>query len=135
MNKRYIFTDIDGVLNPKFGNVWNKKSVDVFNRVCRDFNLNPVITSTWRIMYTKKELQEIFIKQGIKVNIYDYTPVLMSDRGLEIKKWLQDNEHTNYVVIDDIVTGIEPYVTNVIHCKGWIGLTDEHYENIKKLLR
>ena len=132
---KYIFTDIDGVLNPNFSNVWNKKCVAIYNRICKDFNLHPVITSTWRIKYNRRQLQEIFIKQGVKVNIYDYTPLLMNDRGLEIKKWLQDNEHTNYVVIDDIVTGIEPYVTNVIHCKGCTGLTEKDYEDIKKLLR
>lgn len=135
MSKKYIFTDIDGVLNPKFNKVWNKKCVDVYNRICKDFDLQPVITSTWRIKYNKKQMQEIFIRQGIMVNIYDYTPVLMNDRGLEIEKWLQDNEHTNYIVVDDKVTDIESYVTNVIHCKGWIGLIDEHYDEIKKLLR
>lgn len=42
----FIFTDIDSVLNPKFKKKWNKKSIDIYNKICQDFNLITVITST-----------------------------------------------------------------------------------------
>jgi len=85
----YIFTDIDGVLNPKYKKNWDKKCINNYNRICSDLNLIAIITSTWRVRYTIEELQKIFIKQGIKVIINDYTPILNTDRGLEIKKMVR----------------------------------------------
>lgn len=132
---KYIFTDIDGVLNPKFEKVWDRRCIYVYNKICHDFDLKPIITSTWRIKYSIPQLQDIFYKQGITVKIYDYTPVLMNHRGLEIDQWLMENSWDKYVVIDDCVDQIMPYVNNVISCKGWIGLTDEHYDKIRKILK
>lgn len=129
-----IFTDIDGVLNPRFRNIWDKKCISIYNRICEDFDLCPVITSTWRIRYNKKQLQEIFIQQGIKPKIYDYTSILSNDRGLEIHKWLKDNEYNKYVIIDDKISDIIPYVSNVVHCKGYIGLTKKCYDEIKNIM-
>lgn len=132
MSNNFIFTDIDGVLNPNFSIKWNKKCVNIYNRICNDFEFKPVITSTWRIRYTIKQLQEIFINQGVTSTIYDYTPYLYQDRGLEIVEWLKGNEYDKYIVIDDKITDITPYVQNIVHCKGWIGLTEVHYGEIKK---
>ena len=79
-----IFTDIDGVLNPHWRKKWNKKSIDIYNRICKEYNLKPVITSTWRLNHTMKELQDIFTTQGIDIPIYDYTKHIdQSDRGLD----------------------------------------------------
>jgi len=130
-----IFTDIDGVLNPKFSKKWNLKCINIYNSICNDFELQPVITSTWRIRYNISQLQDIFINQGITQKIYDYTPILSCERGIEISQWLKENDCNKYIVIDDKISDIEKYVSNVIHCKGWIGLTNDHYEDIKKLLK
>ena len=40
----YIFTDIDGVLNTINRNQWNKTSIDLYNKLCHEFNLKPVIS-------------------------------------------------------------------------------------------
>lgn len=69
-----IFTDIDGVLNPHWKTKWSKTAIEQYNKICRDFDLVPVITSTWRTNHTIEQLQEIFTKQGIERPIYDYTP-------------------------------------------------------------
>jgi len=130
----YIFTDIDGVLNTNYKKKWNKKSIDIYNKICSDFNLIPIITSTWRVRYTISQLQEIFDNQLVDVKIYDYTPILNNHRGLEIKDWLSNNEYDKYVVIDDKIYDIIPYVNNIVQCKGWIGLTNEHYGKIKKII-
>src|ERR1035437_9872241 len=114
----YIFTDIDGVLNPKYKKKWDKKCTNIYNRICSDFDLLPNIISTWRVRYSIEQLQEIFNNQGITVNIYDYTPILNKSRWLEIIQWLNNNEHDKYVIIDDKKSEILPYVNNLIHCKG-----------------
>lgn len=71
-----IFTDIDGVLNPHWKSIWSRKSINIYNRICKEFNLVPVITSTWRIAHDINTLQDIFNTQGIETPIYDYTPVI-----------------------------------------------------------
>jgi len=116
---KIIFTDIDGVLNPNFTKKWNKKCINIYNNICQDFNLSPVITSTWKIRYNKSELQEIFYSQGIKIKIFDFTPNL-GNRGLEIKKWLKCNNPTNYIIIDDKIKELKK-LKNIIKCHGWVG--------------
>lgn len=135
MEAGVIFTDIDGVLNPNYKRQWSRKSIAIFNRICADFNLRPVVSSTWRTNHTREKLQEIFDLQGVKAEILDFTPWLKNeDRGLEIRKWLDENPRARYVVVDDSVRQIEPYVDNVVACRGWIGLEEEHYEQIKEIL-
>lgn len=130
-----VFTDIDGVLNPHWRTKWSKSAIDIFNRLCKEFNLKPVITSTWRTNHTKEQLQEIFKSQGIDVEIYDYTPQLeQKERGVEIKQWLDNNTWDKYVVIDDKTSEIDGYVSNVVKCRSWLGLTEEEYNEIKTIL-
>jgi hypothetical protein len=130
-----IFTDIDGVLNPHWRKKWDKKAISSYNKLCKEFDLKPVITSTWRLNHTKEELQDVFINQGIDIKIFDYTPHLdQQDRGLEINEWLLNNKVDNYVIIDDRVFDIEPHVRNVVKCRSWIGLTEEECDIIRNTL-
>ena len=130
---RFIFTDIDGVLNPHFKKKWSKNSIAIYNRICKEFDLVPVITSTWRTNHTIEQLQAIFDEQGIEAKIYDYTPHIdQADRGLEIKEWLSKNRCDFYIVLDDRTDNIQNYVDNVFKCRSWLGLTEEEYEEIKK---
>jgi hypothetical protein len=133
---RVIFTDIDGVLNPHWRKKWSKSAVMLYNKICKEFDLRVVITSTWRTNHTIEQLQQIFTEQGIEIPIYDYTPHLgQEDRGLEIRQWLIENvDCIDWVIIDDKTSDIEPHVRNVVKCRSWIGLTKDEYEEIKTLL-
>lgn len=129
---RIIFTDVDGVLNPHWKTKWSKNAIIIYNRMCKDLDLKPVITSTWRLNHTKEQLQKIFIEQGIDVEIYDFTPHIdQADRGLEIKTWLSNNVIDSYVVIDDKTSDIVKYVDNVVKVRSWIGLTSEEYDEVR----
>jgi hypothetical protein len=131
---RVIFTDLDGVLNPHWKTKWSKPAIKIYNQICKEYDLKPVITSTWRINHTKEQLQNIFNDQGIEVEIYDYTPHIdQKDRGLEIKEWLSNNKVDNFVIIDDIIHNIIPHVGNVVKVRSWIGLSKEEYIEIKKI--
>jgi hypothetical protein len=132
-----IFTDIDGVLNLNVGTTrtWSPSAIDIYDRICEEFDLKPVISSTWRTNHTKQELQRIFDYWGIQTPIYDYTPILPREhRGVEIELWLRENQCDKWVVIDDNISGITPYVSNVVKCRGWLGLTEEEYEEIQRIL-
>jgi hypothetical protein len=138
MKKIFIFTDIDGVLQINNPKKWNKKCCRLYNDICKEFNLLPVITSTWRVHYKNiNDLQLIFNNQGIDVNLYSYTDVLGIDRGEEIQIFLDNNQCDNFVIIDDNVRDIIKYFPNntVKIDKSYIGLTEENINEIRKILK
>lgn len=136
MKNNYIFTDIDGVLNSISKNDWNPISVQLYDDLCEEFNLKPVITSTWRVKHSISELSRIFQYQGIQTDIYDFTPIITSEgRGGEIENWLQNNQYDNYIILDDNVRDIESYgLKNIVKCRSWIGFTKEEYEICRNIL-
>lgn len=128
-----IFTDIDGVLQINNPKKWDKKCCKLYSDVCNELNLKAVITSTWRVHYKLRELQEIFYSQGIDVEIIGTTDVLGIERGEEIAIWLSNNDVDNYVVIDDNVKDILPFVNKVVAIeKSYVGLTNDNIQQIKK---
>ncbi len=136
MKNNYIFTDIDGVLNSISKNDWNPISVQLYDDLCEEFNLKPVITSTWRVKHSISELSRIFQYHGIQTEIYDFTPIIPSEgRGGEIENWLQNNQWDNYIILDDNVRDIESYgLQNIVKCRSWIGFTKEEYEICRNIL-
>ena len=64
-----IFTDIDGVLNPHWRKMWDKKAISSYNKLCKEFDLKPVITSTWRLNHTKEELQDVFTNHSVYFSV------------------------------------------------------------------
>jgi len=131
-----IFTDIDGVFNTINRNQWSSLSVDLYDDLCREFNLKPVITSTWRVKHSIKELERIFQHYGIYTNIYDFTPIINSEgRGGEIENWLKENQCDNYLILDDNIRDIESYgLKNIVKCRSWIGFTKEEYDICRNIL-
>jgi hypothetical protein len=53
---------------------------------------------------------------------------------VEIDAWLRENSCGKWVVIDDNVSGITPFVTNVVKCRGSVGLTRDEYTIIAEIL-
>ena len=134
-----IFTDIDGVLNiisPNSGRSFSPLSAQLYDDLCKEFNLKPVITSTWRTKLSIKDLQRVFLYEGITTDIYDFTQIITSEgRGGEIEKWLQDNQCDNYIILDDNIKDIESYgLKNVIKCDPRLGFTYKDYEICRNLL-
>ena len=132
----YIFTDIDGVLNTINRVQWNKSSIDLYNKLCQEFDLKPVISSTWRLNHTKEQLQKIFIEQGITAIIYDFTDSFPDEgRGREIEDWIFNNSYDKFIILDDSVRDIIAWgLPNVVRCRGWIGFSEEEYDLARKYL-
>ena len=131
-----IFTDIDGVLQINNPKKWNKKCCKLYSDICNELDLKAVITSTWRVQYKLRELQEIFYSQGIDVEIVGTTDVLGIERGEEIAMWLSDNMISNYVVIDDNVKDILPFVNNVVTIKkSYEGITEDNINEIRNIVK
>lgn len=136
MKNNYIFTDIDGVLNTISKKYWSPISVQLYDELCEEFNLKPVITSTWRVKHSISDLNRIFQYQGIFTKIYDLTSIIPSEgRGGEIENWLQNNRYDNYIILDDNVRDIESYgLKNIVKCRSWLGFTKEEYEICRNIL-
>ncbi len=140
MKNNYIFTDIDGVLNTitktNDGRSFSSFSAVLYDELCQEFSLKPVITSTWRTKLSIKDLQRVFSYEGITTTIYDYTPIIVSEgRGGEIENWLQNNQYDNYIILDDNTRDIESYgLKNIVKCRGWVGFGKEEYEICRNIL-
>lgn len=121
-----IFLDIDGVLNCQMFYTEQQKSGATYiennfckdriiwlNELCKEMDIKVVISSSWRIGRTVKELKEIFIEAGATFDVIDTTPHLRHEgcvRGNEIYQWIQKgesftgcagHEFNTYVIIDD----------------------------------
>jgi hypothetical protein len=131
-----VFTDIDGVLFNTTSNSWNKTAINLYNKLCLEFNLKAVISSTWRTNHSIYQLQNIFLQNGIEVDIYDYTPIISFDgRGSEIEEWLRNNEVDNFIILDDCTRDIERHgLPNIVKCRGWVGFSKEDYDIAEKFL-
>jgi hypothetical protein len=140
MKNIYIFTDIDGVLNTitktDSGRSFSPLSAAFYDELCQEFNLKPVITSTWRTKLSIKDLQRVFLYEGITTDIYDFTPIIPSEgRGGEIEIWLQNNQYDDYIILDDNIRDIESYgLKNIVKCRGWVGFGKEEYEICRNIL-
>ena len=126
MNK-YIFLDIDGVLNSNdyFSSLKHMKRINkllemgfnssVFhgvssidpvavknlNKLVKDTGAKIVVSSTWRF---SPDLSEIFKISGIEAPIFSITPSSRSRiRGEEIQAWLDKKAESpyKYVILDD----------------------------------
>lgn len=136
-----IFTDIDGCLFPIHPKIveWSPSCVDIYNRVVKDFALDTVVSSDWRLWKTLEQLQEIFKVRNCNANIVGVT-IDMNEhwhRGQEIIEYLIAHGDINkYVVIDDNTQGMEDYInpSKIIKCNSWEGLTEESYNLIKTSL-
>ena len=109
---KVIFLDIDGVLNSDEYVEKVKKSdiqgierdidiekVKLLKRAIDGTGAKVVLRSTWRYTKNARYLKELLANYGIRV---DSTPYIQDKRGLEIKKWLSENQGVeDFLIIDD----------------------------------
>lgn len=120
--KKYIFLDIDGVLNSE--HTLEDRSTSDASIICDQYleNLRNIVektdaklvlSSSWRVYFGYTidgpthsyaiQLVQALAKHNLK--LHDATPfvkgLFSSERGLEIKTYIKQNNITDYVVIDD----------------------------------
>ena len=158
-NKRLIFLDYDGVVNnlvfhdingePTF---YTKKGEDGsrdecvndfqaiawLNKICREFNCEIVVTSTWR---GRPDYQDCLYKAGLNKNIkiLGRTPYIsVCERGQEIMAWFEANpdyKKFDYIVLDDDIADMGLVLEHLIQTDTYRGLGYHEYEKIVKRWR
>lgn len=109
-----LFLDLDGVIN---GSSFDYEPIEKhiehetyvpelvrnINYIVDRFNMDVVITSSWRVARTFDELKSVLDGIGLKANIVGVTEHNNKRRCEQILDYLNDNEiyHDNYIVIDD----------------------------------
>jgi hypothetical protein len=93
-------------------NDFDKSAVENINDIISETDCDIVVSSDWKLWVDLSEMQRFYRRQGlIKVPI-GYTPDKSSEirsiddiarlRVEEIKQWLQDNDVSTWVAIDDL---------------------------------
>lgn len=122
--KPIIFLDFDGVVETIFWErdditqEWtlnarrynkdrylnNTQAIGWLNELYNEIPYDIVISSTWRMGMSIEQLQELLIRSGFRkdIKVIGKTPILHQQRGLEIQKWLDDNNFKGkFIIIDD----------------------------------
>ena len=160
MGNPVVFLDFDGVVNtliiykepikarrllqkdgyyfdlcyPQDKRVSNTQAVLWLEKLCKEFNADIVITSTWRKDY---ELAcECLYNSGLskEIKIIDKTPWLDGYRGKEIDAWLKKHSCPAFVILDDD-TDMAPYMDHLVKTDSDTGITVMIYERAKQLLQ
>lgn len=108
---RFIFLDIDGVMNSIPSWDWDgqipieSSKVELLNNILDSVkNCGIVISSSWRSWNSLQVFKIEFRKAGFEYSdhIIGKTPERRdSNRSKEIKKWLEDKTYDSYLAIDD----------------------------------
>ena len=105
MNERIIFLDYDGVINidPSNFNGYfdNPEAIRFLNKLCKDFEFEIVVTSSWR---QHPEYKNFLYDSGLykEINIIGGTEISNQGREFEIKNYLNNHpEIEEYLIIDD----------------------------------
>ena len=162
---KLIFLDIDGVVNtlmiydkPFKGGlghisrdgfyfdlchsgdkrVSNTQAVMWLNKLCKDTNARIVITSTWRMGSSLKELIAILRNSGLHKDIVieGCTPNLGTKRGKEIQHYLQCNYPDgvdSYVILDDD-DDMDGCMERLVKCNCYRGFEYPEYMEAIKIL-
>jgi hypothetical protein len=109
-----------------FDRKFNPKAVSNINLLISYTRAKIVVSSTWRTQFTLQQLKDMFRSNGINGEVIDITSIGLT-RGEEIQEWIDYHGVESYIVIDDQVKDILPYVDNrrVVKCEHSIGFEDD----------
>lgn len=126
---KILFLDVDGVLNShKTGGRYALKRACLkrLEKIVKETGCEIVLSSTWRKdEYALKRLKRVLQYRGIKIK--DTTPILNTERGVEIQAWLVKNigsEEKVFAILDDDSDMLEHQLPHFFQTDGEYGMTD-----------
>lgn len=131
-----IFLDFDGVINNwyQFDGVSTenaiilKKIVDIFDaKIIATTSNKYSLQRPDKVDYYKSIFYNNYVKflNELGIQIYDITPYVDANRTLEIKKYIEDHEVEEYVILDDELVGKE-LQQHQVFLDLYRGLQEEH---------
>ena len=103
--------------------------------ICNLTGAKVVISSTWRRSRWYPLIEERLVTLGLP--IVGITPYINSNRGEEIRKYLEDNKVDDFVILDDEIfrdfNELENYLIKTSFYED--GLTDEISREVVRILR
>lgn len=146
MNKtKYIFLDIDGVLNTE--DSWkipyqvSDSRVALLSDLCKQTKAKIILISTWKTGFSSeyescteqiKSLRDCLKQYDIR--IHDITPSLKGrSRDDEIERYLYFHPCDAYVILDDDMS-IYKKTKNMIKVNAKVGLTSQNIKEAKVML-
>lgn len=152
--KPIIFLDFDGVVETIYwekdkGGSWsynihkygrdelnNKQAIGWLNKLYSKVPYDIVVSSTWRIGMTLEQLQILITKSGFnsEIKVIGMTSILHQQRGLEIQKWIDDNNFRGKFVIIDDDSDMCHLLPLLVRCDCQLGFTIYDYQKALRLL-
>lgn len=161
--EKVIFLDIDGVLNSvdtfkenkTIKNLYNKcldrtymndlkwllldidfEKLQLLKQIIEVTDAKIVISSSWKKLRLYPLVEEYLIQKGIP--IIGTTKNIKSERGKEIKTYIEENDIDNYIVLDDeIFDDYDELIINRLIKTDFYqsGLDEQHVEEAIKVLK
>lgn len=154
MSKPVVFLDFDGVVETIYwekdkNGSWslnvhrsgrkelnNKQAIGWLNELYSKVPYDIVISSTWRINMTLEQLQTLITKSGFnsEIKVIGATPVLYQQRGLEIQRWINDNNFKGKFIIIDDDSDMCQLLPLLVRTDCQLGFTIYDYQKALRLL-
>ena len=147
---KYLFLDIDGVLNSfddynmtgkeflkklnDISFILSKKQIRLLNEIVKEYNPKIVLSSYWRTRYSIDEINKMFKENGCVGQIIDMTDdngKEHKERWSQIKRYIDKHNVKNFIILDDDELGKEAY--NHIRTNPYMGIDKKHIKEIKKI--
>jgi len=129
-------------------------AVGMLNTLAELYTFKTVVSSSWREICSRDTIECIFKQNNLNITLHshwatdshrDPLDVHVTDRLLQIKRWIDQHDVRNYAIVDDpesgealndpnMVTqyGLDP--NNVIIVDPSIGLELKHYYRMRQIL-
>ena len=148
--QKYLFLDIDGVLNSfddynmtgkeflkklnDISFILSKEQIKLLNRIVKEYNPKIVLSSYWRTRYKLEEINKMFKENGFLgqiIGMTDEDGKEHKERWSQIKRYIDKHNVKNFIILDDDSLGKEAY--NHIKTDSYVGLKQNHLDNIRKI--
>lgn len=153
-SKPVVFLDFDGVVETIYwekdkdgswsfnihkvgrASLNNKQAIGWLNELYNKIPYDIVVSSSWRIGMTLTQLQDLITKSGFNpsIKVIGMTPTLYQARGLEIQKWIDDNNFKNKFIIIDDDSDMCHLLPVLVRCDCQLGFTIYDYQKALRLL-
>jgi hypothetical protein len=144
---KVLFLDIDGVLNSRrsvvacggYPHSFEGKDRDRFDwiavglirKLCEETDTSICLSSSWRVLHSVHDCAN-----GLDLPIFDRTPSLHGNRGVEINAWLSGHpEVTTYAIVDDDSDMLPDQAPYFVRTDEKNGLSIQDFANLKRILK